>query len=108
MKRIRKGDKVIIIAGKSRGYIGNVLYVLNDKVIVEGGNLVKKHVKPNAQNNERGGIITIEAALHLSNVALYNSAESKAGKVGFKVLVKDGAPHKVRYFKSNNELIDQA
>ena len=106
MKRIRKSDTVIVIAGKSKGHVGQVLSVLDDKVVVEGANLMKKHVKPNPQLEQKGGIIAMEAPLHVSNVALLNPVTKKADKVGFKYLEKDGNTHKVRYFKSNNEVVD--
>lgn len=106
MKRIRKGDKVIIIAGKSKGHVGNVMRVLGQKVVVEGGNMIKKHVKPNPNLNQEGGIIAMESPLDVSNVALYNPNTKKADKVGFKFLEKDGLMRKVRYFKSNQEIID--
>ena len=106
MKRIKKGDKVIITAGKSKGHIGNVLRVLARKVVVEGANMMKKHVKPNPQIDQSGGIVAMEAALDASNVALYNELTKKADKVGFKFIEKDGNSHKVRYFKSNDEIID--
>ena len=108
MKRIRKGDEVIIVAGKSKGHIGKVIRVLVNTVHVEGGNLIKKHVKPNPQKPEvRSGIVTFEAPLHVSNVAHYNPITKKADKVGFKYLEKDGIKVKVRYFKSNDEIIDR-
>ncbi|KTD26977.1 MULTISPECIES: 50S ribosomal protein L24 [Legionella] len=106
MKRIRSGDTVVVIAGKSKGHIGKVSRVLGEKLVVEGANLIKKHVKPNPQLEQRGGIITREAPLDASNVAIYNPVSKKADKVGFKYLEKDGKKHKVRYFKSNNEVID--
>ena len=106
MKRMRKSDTVIVIAGKSKGHVGQVLSVLDDKVVVEGANLMKKHVKPNPQLEQKGGIIAMEAPLHVSNVALLNPVTKKADKVGFKYLEKDGNTHKVRYFKSNNEVVD--
>ena len=106
MKRIRKSDTVIVIAGKSKGHVGKVTQVIDHKVVVEGANLMKKHVKPNPQLEQKGGIVAIEAPLDVSNVALYNPATKKADKVGFKFLEKDGNPHKVRYFKSNNEVVD--
>ena len=80
--------------------------MLDDKVVVEGANLMKKHVKPNPQLEQKGGIIAMEAPLHVSNVALLNPVTKKADKVGFKYLEKDGNTHKVRYFKSNNEVVD--
>ncbi len=106
MKRIKKGDTVIVIAGKSKGHVGNVVRVIDSKVVVEGANMMKKHVKPNPQTDQKGGIIATEASLDVSNVALYNTVTKKADKVGFKFLEKNGSPHKVRYFKSNNEIID--
>jgi large subunit ribosomal protein L24 len=106
MKRIKSGDEVIIIAGKS--HVGKVLRVIDDGVVVEGGNLMKKHVKANPQKpEEKGGIITREAPLHVSNVAHYNPITKKADKVGFKYLENDGVSKKVRYFKSNDEIIDR-
>lgn len=108
MKRIKSGDQVIIIAGKSKGHVGKVLSVKDDRVVVEGGNMVKKHVKANPQQPEKkSGIVPMEASLHVSNVAHYNSITGKAGKVGFKFIENDGATTKVRYFKSNNEIIDR-
>ena len=106
MKRIKKSDTVIVIAGKSKGHVGNVARVIGRKVVVEGANLMKKHVKPNPQKEQKGGIISAEAPLDISNVALYNPITKKADKVGFKFLEKDGNTHKVRYFKSNNEVVD--
>lgn len=107
MKRIRKGDTVIVTAGKSKGHVGTVLRVLDSTVVVEGGNLIKKHVKPNPQQPEvKSGIVTREAPLHASNVAHYNPITKKADKVGFKFVDSEGVNKKVRYFKSNNEIID--
>lgn len=106
MKRIRSGDTVIVIAGKSKGHVGKVTKVFGDDVVVEGANLIKKHVKPNPQLNQQGGIISREAPLNVSNVAIYNPVSKKADKVGFKYLEKDGNKQKVRYFKSNDEVID--
>jgi len=108
MKRIKSGDEVIIIAGKSKGHVGKVLRVLEDSVVVEGGNMMKKHVKPNPQKPEKnGGIISREAKLHVSNVAHYNSVTKKADKVGFKYLEINGVSTKVRHYKSNDEIIDR-
>jgi len=109
MKRIKTGDTVIVIAGKSKGHVGKVLRVVTGtlvKVVVEGANMMKKHVKPNPQLEQKGGIISREAPLHVSNVALYNPVTKKADKVGFKFLEKEGNTLKVRYFKSNNEIVD--
>ena len=104
MRKIRKGDDVIIIAGKDKSKRGNVLRVLDDdRVVVENCNMAKKHVKPNPNTGESGGIVEKEMPLHVSNVALFNPATKKADRVGFKVL-EDG--RKVRYYKSNNEVVD--
>lgn len=109
MKRIKTGDEVIIIAGKSKGHVGKVLRVTDDGVVVEGGNLIKKHVKANPQKPEssKGGIITLEAPLHVSKVAHYNPTTKKADKIGFKFIESNGVSTKVRYFKSDNEIIDR-
>lgn len=106
MNRIKSGDTVVVTAGKSKGHVGKVKRVSNDGVVVEGANLIKKHVKPNPQINQKGGIVTLEAALDVSNVAMYNPVSKKADKVGFRFVDKDGNNIKVRYFKSNNEVID--
>lgn len=109
MKRIKSGDEVIIIAGKSKGHVGKVLRVTDDDgVVVEGGNLIKKHVKTNPKNPEsKGGIMTLEAPLHQSKVAHYNPIAKKAGKIGFKFIEINDVSTKVRYFKSDNEIIDR-
>ena len=106
MKRIRSGDTVVVITGKSKGHVVKVARVIGEKVVVEGANLIKKHVKPNPQIEQKGGVITKEAPLNVSNIALYNPITKKADKVGFRLIEKDGKTHKVRYFKSNNELVD--
>ncbi len=109
MKRIKTEDKVIVIAGKSKGTVGVVTQVKGDKVVVQGANLVKKHVKPNPNVQEPGGIKEIEAPLHVSNVALVNPVSNKPDRVGFKFIEgKDGDKTKVRYYKSNDELVDIA
>ncbi len=104
MRKIRSEDTIIVLTGKYKGKQGKVLSVLENgkRLLVEGINLVKKHVKPNPQKNQQGGIIEKEAPIQYSNVALYNPVTKKADRVGFKEV--DG--RKVRYFKSNNELID--
>jgi large subunit ribosomal protein L24 len=107
MKRIKKNDTAIVVTGKSKGHIGKVLKVLGDKVLVEGANLVKKHIKPNPQKQQQGEIRAQEAALHCSNVALYNPETKKAGKVGFRLVEANGKTRKERYFKSNDALVDQ-
>lgn len=104
MRRIRRGDDVIVIAGRDRGRRGNVVRVLDaDHIIVENIHMVKRHTKPNPQRNQPGGIIEKEAPIHVSNVMLYNPMTEKGDRVGFRVL-EDG--RKVRYFKSNNEVVD--
>jgi large subunit ribosomal protein L24 len=101
--KIRRNDEVIVITGKDKGKRGTVKAVLTgkNKVIVENINMVKKHVKPNPHVNEPGGIVDKEAAIDVSNIAIYNAATGKADRVGFRL--EDGK--KVRFFKSNNELV---
>lgn len=103
-QKIRKGDDVIVVAGKDKGKRGTVLRILEQgRVLVENVNLAKKHVKPNPQKGEPGGIVEKEMPLDASNVALFNPVSKKGDRVGFKVL-DDG--RKVRYFKSNGEVVD--
>jgi large subunit ribosomal protein L24 len=101
--KIRRDDEVIVLAGKDKGKRGKVTKVLvaQGKVFVEGVNLVKKHQKPVPQLQQAGGIIDKEAPIDVSNVAIFNSATGKADRVGFRF--EDGK--KVRFFKSNNELV---
>jgi large subunit ribosomal protein L24 len=107
MKRIKKEDYVIVLTGKSKGGKGRVMSVLGDKVLVEGQNMVKKHVKPNPNIQEQGGIKEMSAPIHLSNVALVNPTTEKADRVGFKFIESDdGTKVKHRYFKSDGELVD--
>jgi len=103
MQKLKQGDEVIVLIGKDKGKRGRISQFLNEKIMVEGVNRVKKHQKPNPNAGVQGGIIEKEMPIHKSNVALYNPATKKADKVGFKSL-DDGK--KVRYFKSNNEIID--
>ena len=104
MKRIRKGDEVIVISGRSKGQRGHVLRVLeNDRLLVENVNMVKKHQKPNPSVNRAGGIVDRESPIHVSNVQLYNPATGKADRVAFRTL-DDG--RKVRVFRSNGEAVD--
>lgn len=104
MKRIRKGDEVIVTTGRSKGQRGHVLRVLDEaRVLVENVNMVKKHQKPDPNRNQPGGIVEKEAPIHVSNVMLFNQATGKADKVGYKVL-EDG--RKVRVFKSTGEAVD--
>jgi large subunit ribosomal protein L24 len=103
MRRIKKGDDVIAIAGKDKGRRGTVLRVLDDdRVVVEGLNMAKKHVKANPNTGNPGGIVEKEMPMHISNVQLFNPATGKGDRVGFKFI--DG--RKVRYFKSNGEVVD--
>ena len=104
MRKLKKGDEVIVITGKDKGKRGTVLRVLeNDKLVVESVNMAKKHQKPNPMAGVQGGIVEKEMPLAVSNVAIFNPATKQADRVGFKVL-EDG--RKVRFFKSNNEVID--
>ncbi|MEP4890644.1 MAG: 50S ribosomal protein L24 [Aliiglaciecola sp.] len=102
-RKIRRDDEVVVLAGKDKGKQGKVLKVLasEDKLIIEGVNLVKKHQKPNPQMNVPGGIVEKEAAIHVSNVAVVNPATGKADRVGFRFEDEK----KVRFFKSNGELV---
>ncbi len=101
--KIRRDDEVIVLAGKDKGKTGKVTKVLveNSKVFVEGVNLIKKHTKPVPQLQQPGGIIEKEAPLQVSNVAILNPKSGKADRVGFRI--EDGK--KVRFFKSDNELV---
>jgi large subunit ribosomal protein L24 len=102
MLKIKRDDEVIILAGKDKGKRGKVRRVLdNNKVIVSGINMVKKHTKPNPQAGVAGGIVEKEAPIQVSNVAIFNPASSKADRVGFKV----EGDRKVRIFKSRGEAI---
>ena len=104
MKRIHKGDEVIVTTGRSKGQRGHVLRVLGeDRMLVENVNMVKKHQKPNPSVNQPGGIVEKESPIHASNVQVYNPGTGKADRVGFKTL-DDG--RKVRVFKSTGEAID--
>ena len=103
MKRIRKGDEVIVTTGRSKGQRGHVLRVVGDKLLVENVNMVKKHQKPNPAMNQGGGIVEKESPIHQSNVALYNPGTGKGDRVSFKTL-EDG--RKVRIFNSTGEAVD--
>jgi len=104
MNRIRKGDTVVITAGRDKGRTGTVIRVLDDDhLLVENVNMVKKHQKPNPARGVTGAIVQKEAPIHASNVSLWNPAMKKADRVGFRTL-EDG--RKVRYFKSNGEVVD--
>jgi large subunit ribosomal protein L24 len=104
MRKIRRDDEVIVIAGKDKGKHGKVMRVLSDNcLIVDGVQMVKKHQKPNPQVEQPGGIIEREAPIQVSNVAIFNSSTQKADRVGFKLL-NDGK--KIRIFKSSGEAVD--
>ena len=103
MRKIKKNDDVIVIAGKDKGSRGNVLRVLGDRLLVSGVNKAKKHQKPNPVKGETGGIVEMEMSIHISNVAIYNAATKKADRVGIKSLEDS---RKVRVFKSSGEAID--
>ncbi|MDR3214497.1 MAG: 50S ribosomal protein L24 [Azoarcus sp.] len=104
MNKIRKGDEVVVIAGKDLGRRGTVLRRVGDeRLLVEGINRVKKHARPNPLKGEVGGIVEKEAPIHISNVALFNPASQKGDRVGMRML-EDG--RKVRFFKSSGELVD--
>lgn len=105
MRKIRKGDEVMVIAGKDKGRRGRVTRVIpeRDRLMVENVNMVKKHRRANPQSGESGGIIDMEMPLHRSNVAIYNPKTGKADRVGIRI-GDDG--RRVRFFKSDNELID--
>lgn len=106
-KRIRNGDEVVIISGKDKGRRGTVTRVReDDKIVVEGINLVKKHVKPDPNAGIQGGIEEHEMPLHVSNVMLYNPATDKGERVGFKFLGEGDDKRKVRVFKSSGEVVD--
>ena len=103
MLKIKRDDEVVVIAGKDKGKRGKIVKVLDDnKLIVSGVQIVKKHQKPNPQRGINGGIVEKEAAIDASNVAIFNPATEKADRVGIRE--EDGK--RVRFFKSNNELID--
>ena len=102
MNRIKKGDHVVVTTGKDKGKRGDVVSVAGDKVIVSNVNLVKRHTKPNPQANQPGGVIEREAAIHVSNVMLFNPASGKGERIGTKIL-EDG--RKLRVFRSSGEAI---
>ena len=104
MQKIKKGDEVVVIAGRSKGQRGNVLKRLPDgRLLVENVNMVKKHVKANPRSGNAGGIVDQEAPIDVSNVMLFNPHTQKGDRVGFRTLEDQ---RKVRYFKSNGEVVD--
>jgi large subunit ribosomal protein L24 len=103
MRKIRKGDNVVVIAGRDKGKRGDVTRTIGeDKLLVAGINQVKRHTKPNPMKNQPGGIINKELPIHVSNVAVWNPVTRKADRIGFRRL-EDG--RKVRFFKSNGEVL---
>ncbi len=104
MHRIKKGDDVIVLAGRDKGKRGSVLRILDERrALVDSVNIVKRHTRGNPNTGESGGIIEKEAPIDLSNIGLYNPTTKKADRVGFKTL-EDG--RKVRFYKSNGEVVD--
>jgi large subunit ribosomal protein L24 len=103
MKRIRKGDQVVVISGASKGKTGTVLKVDAERVVVENVQMVKRATKPNPQKGTPGGLIEKEASIHASNVMLLNAATGRGSRVGYKTL-EDG--RKVRVFRSTGEVVD--
>jgi len=103
MLKIKKDDEVVVIAGRDKGKRGEVQRVLKDgRLLVGGVNMIKKHTKANPNTNEQGGIVEREAPIQASNVAIWNDKSGKADRVGFRT----DDDKKVRFFKSDNELID--
>ena len=103
MRKIRREDQVIVIAGRDKGKRGEVVRVLDDdRLVVAGVNLVKKHQRGNPQTNQQGGIVDREAPIHVSNVAIYNEESDRPDRVGIRI--EDG--RRVRYFKSDGSLLD--
>ncbi len=105
MRKLKKGDEIVVLAGKDKGKRGVVLNVMQDldKIIVENINMVKRHTKGNPAQGTPGGIVEKEMPLHISNVAVWNPVSDKADRIGIKML-EDG--QKVRFFKSNDEVVD--
>ena len=103
MRKIKKGDSVVVIAGRDKGKRGDVKEIVDaEHVIVAGVNQVKKHTRPNPMKNQQGGILTKEMPIHVSNVAIYNPVTRKPDRIGFRTL-QDG--RKVRFYKSNREVL---
>ena len=104
MRKIKKGDNVVVIAGRDKGKRGDVASYADDThVIVNGVNQVKRHTKPNPMKNQPGGIVTKEVPIHISNVAIWNPVTQRPDRIGFR-LMSDG--RKLRFFKSNGEQIN--
>jgi large subunit ribosomal protein L24 len=104
MRKIKKGDNVVITTGKDKGKRGTVLRVIDDNhVLIEGANRVRKHQKPNPMKGTTGGIVDKEMPMHVSNIAIFNPTTQKADRVGVKQL-DDG--RRVRIYRSNGEMLD--
>ena len=105
MNKIKKGDEVVVIAGKDKGKKGTVLSIVDggEKLMIDGINVAKKHVKANPNAGVQGGIVSKSMPIHRSNVMVYDAASKKGGRVGIRVL-KDG--QRVRYFKNSDQLVD--
>ena len=103
MRKLKKGDNVVVIAGRDKGKRGDVVRIVgDDRVLVSGVNQVKKHQRPNPMKGEQGGIVSKEMPIHVSNVAAWNPVTQKPDRIGFRVM---GDGRKVRFFKSNGELL---
>lgn len=103
MRKIKRGDEVVVITGKDKGKHGRVVRVAEDRVVVEGVNVAKKHKRPDPARGIGGGIVDVEMPLHISNVAFRNKTTGKADRIGFRLLA-DG--RKVRFTKSDGEVVD--
>ena len=104
MRKIKKGDNVVVIAGRDKGKRGDVARIVDDThVVVNGINAMKKHAKPNPMKNQPGGIISKEMPIHVSNIAIWNPITQTADRIGFRIM-DDG--RKLRFYKSNGELIN--
>ncbi len=103
MQKIKKGDNVVVIAGRDKGKRGDVVQVVDaEHVLVGGINQVKKHQRPNPMKGEQGGIVNKDMPIHVSNVAIWNPVTQKADRIGFRTMEDK---RKVRFFKSNGELL---
>ena len=105
MNKIIKGDQVVVIAGRDKGKQGQVIRVLDGKVVVEGVNIVRRHQKPNPMRGVEGGVISKEMPLDISNIAILNPETNKADRVGIKLIENEGKVKRVRFFKSNGSVI---
>ncbi|MDR0588793.1 MAG: 50S ribosomal protein L24 [Burkholderiales bacterium] len=106
MRKIRKGDQVVVITGRDKGKRGSVDRVIDDQyLLVAGVNQYKRHTRPNPMKNEAGGILVKEMPIHISNVAIWNAATQKPDRIGFRFEGEGESKRKVRFFKSNNEAL---